>query len=410
LLEAKKLSELAKQRRQTSSIKRLVDSEELTRLRDFRPPFSPLYALGVQHNERNHSEALRFFLDPNEQHGWGFEFLKRFAREVGSDLKGKIETGKVSSIEVSTEWCSLDVLIESDCGGPVIGIEVKLWAPEGKGQIERYQKTIRKAFSKRDCLMVFLTLDGREPKTASEVRSVKCVSLSWLRVSQLLGEVALERENMPEDVKKFIDDFRSYIMAITEGDPNERRIVSDLFHDPALGQAVLKAARIRYCLFTKDVVHQLIDRIEERLKVSGFEISNDPSGGKNKEYFLTYNKLAPGDPSFVFLFYDFPDDPRFGSGMHVLINGNEGGFDERAYRFAFNASGEGRNLLEAPPGWGGNWRLALPAEFYPAGTSKGWKFETDSFDDQWLDNAVKCFEEALKKIPKSLFPPSLNHA
>ncbi len=380
----------------------LKSEAKLLELADYKPTFSPFRVLAVDSRERSYSAALRFCLDPQEAHGWGDCFLKMFVNACFSGISKRVSEQAFSSARVQTEWKGLDVLVELGDNGPVIGIEVKLWAGEGWNQIERYQKTLRSVFGERSCPMVFLTLNGRDPTSAGQ--EADCVPISWGRVSGLLAECVA---SSPE-VQLFITNFTRTIMSMTEGDPDERRIVKEIFQDPALGKAILKAATIRYDLFSKQVLERLIGRMEQELNEPVFEMLENCVGSRKKEYRVKFASTSDGHSAIVFLFYDFPDESDYGSGMHVLIDGNRAGLDANAFRNAFDPANANDGLLSRLEGWGGNWLLALPKRDYPC-PARGWTIGFDSFDEKWQERASECFTEALERIPDSLLPSSLRH-
>ena len=119
----------------------LCGSSGFIRLRDYRPHFDPMRSLGVQYRELSHSAFLRFMLDPAESHGLESRFLREFTEII--DFPPQAVQRIVdddTSIKVRTEFEGIDVFVECGLEGPVIGIEVKVWAAEQPDQIARYQE------------------------------------------------------------------------------------------------------------------------------------------------------------------------------------------------------------------------------------------------------------------------------
>ena len=130
---------------EAKAIQALVNSDDFGKLRDYRPPFNLFRALGIQHKEHPHSNLLAFLLDPGESHGLGSRFLICLLEKIEPELMDELESIEPriepKDIRVRRECDFIDVLVECGDKGPVIGIEVKIWATEQPDQIKRYQHT-----------------------------------------------------------------------------------------------------------------------------------------------------------------------------------------------------------------------------------------------------------------------------
>jgi hypothetical protein len=96
--------------------------------------FNPLKILKVNELEIRHSNILAWLLDPNENHGLGQEFIKKFMGEVilsneNIDLNMSIKDmyfNNFYDLQVLREWQSIDILLISNINKVVIIIENKI--------------------------------------------------------------------------------------------------------------------------------------------------------------------------------------------------------------------------------------------------------------------------------------------
>lgn len=369
------------------AIAALIDSEEFQALCNYRPPFNLIRALGIQHKEHPHSNFLAFLLDPNESHGLGKDFLLWLLNKVESTLAEEVKSIEPKDIRVYREFASIDVLVECGADGPVIGIEVKIWAVEQPDQIKRYQDTLAKRFGARTKRMLYLTLSGAESDTQDPDSNVKCHPVPW---SFILDE---DMPSAKGEQALFVSQFKEHIKFMINDDPKLHEAVAALFEDPVRARAIRRAMKIRKGLFNKVVAEKLQRRIK---KVYRLETEGKLSG--SKELQLEIKDEAWNVAPIVFVFYDYPTDQDFPTGMHVFLNIQHPGFREDAWLDAMrDVFGANVRSLQRPGQWWEGWRLALPAD----GTDKrefGWKIKDESFGDCWIDDATNCFGEAFEQL------------
>lgn len=139
--------------------------------------FCPFEALGMAHQEIRHSHFLAYALDPNRPHGLGSSILDALLDGLNGASAGAGATNHIrdtDDVRVFRERDRIDILVEirrADARNTVIAIEMKIWAGEGRGQLERYEQKIRKRYPKDrwDYLLCFLTPRGREPETSGKI-------------------------------------------------------------------------------------------------------------------------------------------------------------------------------------------------------------------------------------------------
>lgn len=367
------------------AIAALIDSAEFQALCNYRPPFNVLRALGIQHKEHPHSNFLAFLLDPMETHGLGKGFLEFLLHRVESNLAHEVESIRPEDIRVHREYEFIDVLVECGAAGPVIGIEVKIWAAEQTDQIRRYQDMLTKRFGRRTERMIYLTLNGTAPETQDRNSDVTCLSLSW---SFLLDEgLPLPKS----DPGRFLSHFREHIDFMINGDSNLQDIVKDLFKDPMKAQALRRAMEIRQTLFNDDVAERLKRSIHEICQV------DTKHRWEKNELLLEVNDGPWPNAPIYFVFYDW-QTLEFPSGMHVFVAIEDPRFREDAYLAAMNSySGQAIQSLQRATQWWHGWRLALPVDSTDR-RDFGWRIPDESFGDSWIEAATRCFDEAFRQL------------
>lgn len=130
--------------------------------------------LKLQHYEIRHSNFLGWLLKPNENHGIGDYFLRRFLIKILQDPRANhpdyIDKGIYNVVDIHQllnqyisvyrEQNFIDILIEFE--KVVIVIENKINASEINDQLARYKKFIEEKYPKKKPIFVFLTKYGLE--------------------------------------------------------------------------------------------------------------------------------------------------------------------------------------------------------------------------------------------------------
>jgi len=118
------------------------------------------------------TRILAELLNPKGTHGQKETFLKLFVKKIyKNDITERIdyETAEIK-IEFETAKGRIDLLIEffdlSKKRKRAIAIENKPWAGEQENQLQRYADYLKDRY--QDYLLVFLSTEGRAPKTLNE--------------------------------------------------------------------------------------------------------------------------------------------------------------------------------------------------------------------------------------------------
>lgn len=149
----------------------LVGNTELQQLDARLSAFNILDVLGVTRAEIRHSNVLAWLLSPDENHGFGALFLRRFLTRLlmSSDSSAfgftpaQIELMDLSDVFVAREWRNIDVLAHSPSGGWCLLIENKVYSKESDGQLLRYLEIVRDEYADSEIAPVYLTLDREDP-------------------------------------------------------------------------------------------------------------------------------------------------------------------------------------------------------------------------------------------------------
>jgi len=163
----------------------------------------PWGAASLRRNEVRNAAVLSWFLDPRGDHGCGDALLLYVLERVRYVIGDQIPAKPSTSCKVAVEECPdgenanrVDILIDDDQF--VLIFEVKIDATEQDEQLKRYCGiAAARAGSKRHWAVIFLTTDGRAPKTAG-VHISKVILLSWKDIAAALGRVALGASTIPK--------------------------------------------------------------------------------------------------------------------------------------------------------------------------------------------------------------------
>jgi len=177
-----------------------VQAEAGVQERTAAPAFNIFYLLGVEGDEdKTHTPILADLLDPRGAHAQGFLFLREFLRCCSEDPtfeeppEGYEKEVWIVDTQRFTPFGIIDLVISAPSIGYRIAVENKVYASEQVDQIRRYARWLRghdAAYPRQH--LVFLTPDGRQARSASNVR--------YVRVSYRTGILRMLQAALP-DVK-----------------------------------------------------------------------------------------------------------------------------------------------------------------------------------------------------------------
>jgi hypothetical protein len=168
-------------------------------------------------------------LNPKGRHGKGDAYLKLFWDMVSPKIEGRPEldtkNARVTKEYSTNENRRIDIVIED--GTIFVPIEVKIRAGEQEAQIADYAKYAKPKNKGRNIPVIYLTIEGSEPKTAKG-SYVVCISfkediLSWLKKCLSQNET----EHTPpvrEIIKQLINAVKS-ICGYSEDEEMDKEVV-----------------------------------------------------------------------------------------------------------------------------------------------------------------------------------------
>ncbi len=195
----------------------MLDIDILNKLNKWTSDVNFFELSGMSNQEIKHSNTLAWFLDSNENHYLGEQFIKRFLqkvitenRETNSDINiFDVSIMEYSSFIIKREWKNIDILIYSNDLKMVIIIENKVYATESKGQLNKYYKTINEEFKDYKKLFIFLTREGVEPKNTSDLRYWYLAD--YRMIIESLEDTLLLKPNLTTKTKIIINDYINII-------------------------------------------------------------------------------------------------------------------------------------------------------------------------------------------------------
>ena len=165
----------------------VMDNDELVKLEALLGRFNIFRVLRAAHHEIRHSNMLAWLFDPEETHGLGDRFLRRWLMEVVHDAAGtgghfnnlpspiEVDVLDIEYVEVARERANIDLLLLIKTGKGrtwVVCIENKVRSVQGKQQLEGYRKFVQGKYSDAERkLFVFLTKNDEDPNDPEWVSS-----------------------------------------------------------------------------------------------------------------------------------------------------------------------------------------------------------------------------------------------
>ena len=219
----------------------LIESPHYKELADYKPPFNLFDVMSVRYRELTHSSVLAWLLADETNTGFTRNFLDWIAAQDGidDDTKRRIKFSsdyKFKDLEIRCEFGDskhgrIDIFVRFRKLGLAIAIEVKIWAGEQEGQIDRYQSFLEVNYHDDKSMVIFLTPWGHEPVSDQDKSSdVPVLTMSWGTIAKIINEVN-DPFDKPEDEYNFRKQFSQHIKRDIVMDTEEKRIVRELLSD-----------------------------------------------------------------------------------------------------------------------------------------------------------------------------------
>ncbi|MCC7376090.1 MAG: PD-(D/E)XK nuclease family protein [Verrucomicrobiales bacterium] len=204
-----------------------VLSDELGKLEESIDGFSLFHTLGLESRELAHSQVLAWLLQPDESHGFGDLFLRRWLMRVVRDAEST-EPKLPSAPEIeAVEWVQIDVKSEVAMSREnrldvvatlrerglhreplwVVAIEVKVDSKEGNNQLGRYKAILERRLPLAERrVFVYLTKKDLPPGDSSWTRCGFNTVLETLREG-----LAQKSEAIGSGPKLLLDNYKSLL-------------------------------------------------------------------------------------------------------------------------------------------------------------------------------------------------------
>lgn len=182
----------------------VMNSPELVELEARLSRFNIFRILRAAQHEIRHSNMLAWLFDPDESHGLGDLFLRRWLMQVVHDADPVDGAGSLPSpieidalgidyVEVEREHEAIDLLVslKTTRGRSwVVCIENKVESAQHSNQLARYREYVERRFSDADRrLFIFLTKYEEEPEDSGFITS------SYTMIARVLGGCIDERQS-----------------------------------------------------------------------------------------------------------------------------------------------------------------------------------------------------------------------
>lgn len=186
--------------------------------------FNIFEAIGAVRQELRHSELLAFLLDPNENHGLGDSFLRRFLQKAIANATAStlpispvdLDVWDLDDVDIRREWKNIDILILDARHRLAVIIENKIDSGEHSDQLARYWRIVEQEFSGYRIIGLFLT-----PERTNENRPTdsRYIAIDYVLVSDVVDRFLKSRSStIGPDVQTVL---RHYVEML------RRHIVSD---------------------------------------------------------------------------------------------------------------------------------------------------------------------------------------
>ena len=194
--------------------------------------FDPWEVAGLGCDEVRNTRVLAWILNPQGSHGLGLSAMNGLLTTVNRYFRPTFNEdlfaapGRFCRVrtEINPNGEIADrVDIEIDAENFYLIVEVKIWAPEQPGQLERYCRQAKERPGNRPWAVIFLTPKGRMPASAGEYSdSGKIVPLSWKKLASALERglprcrvtldqaPSLSRQIVDQAVRRFLRKIHSF--------------------------------------------------------------------------------------------------------------------------------------------------------------------------------------------------------
>jgi len=207
----------------------LLDIDCLDPLSQWTSKFNLFDVLKITRTEIRHSNMLAWLLDPNENHGFGDDIIRRFVQFGAmesfnfSDEVFDILLKNCDDFFVQREWHNIDILAISQSEKLLLCIENKVYSSEHDDQLARYKQIVDDYYAGYKKLFIYLTPEGDE----SSDPNTWC-KMSYQDVINII-ELSKNKTALIPEVEVMINNYIEAIRRDIVGDEKLVQICTDIY-------------------------------------------------------------------------------------------------------------------------------------------------------------------------------------
>lgn len=208
----------------------VLDNDDLEALENLNGGFNIFEAIGAIRHELRHSELLAFLLDPNENHGLGDAFLRRFLQKAIAHASPPLlspidlDVWDFDEVDIRREWSNIDILILDRRNHVAVIVENKVGSAEHSDQLGRYWTRVEREVPGYCIIGLFLTPDRID---ASDARYV---AIDYGLVADIVSRFAATHEStMGPDVRLVLNHYVQMLRRHIVSDPKIVELCQKLY-------------------------------------------------------------------------------------------------------------------------------------------------------------------------------------
>lgn len=183
-------------------------------------------------DELRHSGFLAFLMRPQEVHGMGDAFLKRFLQQAlvqsprtsAPVTATELSLWDLGQMEVRREWEEIDIFLLDNRNRLAVIIENKIDAREGRGQLEHYFKLVKHQYPDYKTLSLYLTPTERMPSHEAYL------PVGYRMVCEVLDELGSDQTITPKsDVRTLITNYAMMLRRHIVGDSRITQLSQEIY-------------------------------------------------------------------------------------------------------------------------------------------------------------------------------------
>ena len=401
------------------AIYRLRSSSHYQKLATYKPPFDPFEVMGVPYRELSHSKVLSWLLSDEANK----EFRQKFVSWIVKRLdNNSLAVGADEHVDVRLEYGDdragrADVFAYFNCLKLAVAIEVKIRAGEQDGQIERYQRFLKRNYAVcNNKAVIFLTPFGDSPNTDNPETCVPVLNMSWDIVASMIDNMQPEQsdENNNDNVSiiargsgektrekhLFRIQFRRHLgREIVMNKKEEKQIVRDLLREgdnARTMQTILDnlPSLEDFSEQWKKIVSKVCGVEEDSLEFKTYA----PRGSAVKELKITVPRWRDAGLPFTLILYKYQN-----AGVRLLLRKEAfEKYREKLEEFAESSNGIVNDKFPSANEWTG-WHAVLTADGSMSEPPET-VIDAENFyhDENWKEQVEEKLKSQMTKLHKPI--------